>query len=1153
MKKIYVLMLCLTLGITSMFAQTLKPVATEVVNAKAKNVTFTDVSSLIQIQQNDGQLKGLKDATEVSLFTYNKDFFQKSLANQEASAITMIVPLQRDFSVTVDLVEVSASFYDYVVTTNSGKANTTNNTAKHYRGIVRGNETNSLVAISILESQMMGTVSIEGRGAYNIGKLKNKDTHIIFKSDNVESESFACDEVETGTGEDALPYTNGQIQTSNPADSMDKCVDIYFEVDFDIYEHFGSNIADVEDFVIALFNQTATIYQNESINVQISEIFVWDTQDPYTSNIINTFRTTRTTFNGDLAHLLTFRSSSAGGSAYVNVLCNDNFAYGQTSLFPSIETYPTYSRQVKVVTHEIGHNLGSRHTHDCVWNGNSTQIDDYGNEFSNGTPVSNPPACYSSPGMVNVTPTIMSYYDSFNHGTFPMSNGFGMQPGNVVRNGVANADCLDDCEGGCTAEISYTVNGAPMTTGSGAYTIEECLFQCITVAANGDVASATYNTTAAVLNNTEGLFCVQPGSGITSFTVDIDGIDSCGDPFTENINITVIPCTHENCCDEENNMLTNGNFDDASCTGSTAFGQGCVTGWNVEDGSPSLHGVNRHAWMWSYGGNGEAIETSFAFEEGVTYDICFSLRTGDRNTGDPNVANNATVNLVATNNPGVVTGTPNGQIVFQNTMGDYLNNWQNVTIQFTPDANYGHLWIFPFMADASDGTSQSEMSIDNIVISNCCNDEPEIVPYWQHPSCPEVVCTADQWPIHVKSSDGSNIINGNGVTVVWDNLDTAVNENDIQDWIFASAGETWQATITYPNGCEYIITYYEDCCDEDIYIKVYECPSSDQLQTHQTSLEKRMEAVRSGQSVSTKSSSQAQEAQIQEELDRLRAYMEVMANSDGDDCEPCELGSILIELVDANGDPIDIDDYDTFSWDHNGSQATSVLVDLPMENGPICFTATNTEYGKECVYQDCFFYECEEKCAAPTDLRFDCRRASMSWTGDPSLTYVVEVTWDDPNCRSCKGTRPNQMRWEVQGNSFSLPYIDRSGCFSWRIGTKCEDGIKWSDSVCEDCYSNPTEGPTKPQESASVKTSAKISPNPNDGNMNIEISGQDKTSFNIKVYRFDGILIKSFDTNHIENNTTTISWNGKSVLTPGMYFFVITTDTETITKKVIIK
>lgn len=545
-----------------------------------------------------------------------------------------------------------------------------------------------------------------------------------------------------------------------------------------------------------------------------------------------------------------------------------------------------------------------------------------------------------------------------------------------------------------------------------------------------------------------------------------------------------------------------------------------------------------------------------------------------------------------------------------------------------------------------------------IAVPNCCNDEPVIVPYWQHPDCPEVVCTADQWPIHVLSSDGSTITNGFGVTVVWDNLDTQINENQIQDFIYASAEENWQATITYPNGCVYIVTYYEDCCDEDIYIRVLDCPSDDQLQAHKTSLEKAMETASANQAASVESSNaqSAQQAQIQAELDILRAYMEARANSDGDDCDPCELGYVFIQLVDVNGDEIDINDYDSFSWDHNGSQATNAIFDLPMEDGPVCFTATKIEYGKECIYQDCFFYECEEDCLcddlvlgsldvlqvneclysiaasssvncssdqianeeysftinngtpitssgngiyytftadgiyditmtwtvtdiegcettvsisdtveikceekpceAATDLRFDCRRAGMSWTGDPTQTYVIEVTWDDPACCESKHP-PTASRWEVIGTSMQLPFIKNSNCFSWKVGTKCEDGIIWSDKQCIYCYGNGKphdDGPTKPQDTASdVKTSAKISPNPNDGNMNIEISGKDKTEFTLKVYRFDGILVKSFENNRIENQLITISWNGKSVLSPGMYFFVITTDSETITKKVIIE
>ncbi|WP_420570895.1 T9SS type A sorting domain-containing protein [Kordia sp.] len=233
--------------------------------------------------------------------------------------------------------------------------------------------------------------------------------------------------------------------------------------------------------------------------------------------------------------------------------------------------------------------------------------------------------------------------------------------------------------------------------------------------------------------------------------------------------------------------------------------------------------------------------------------------------------------------------------------------------------------------------------------------------------------------------------------------------------------------------------------------------------------------------------------------------------------------------------------------------------------GEIC--STNVHYytrgesiGKSSLYIADVEDKCQlidevfPECQAPTNLRYDCKRAQLSWSGDPNADYVVQVNWGDPTCCRTSGNNPVSISRNVRGTSFTLPFIHESRCFSWRVGIRCKDGtIKWSRLICSDCITRPDEdGPTKPVD-ADVKTEAKISPNPNDGNMNIEISGRDKTDFTLNVYRFDGILVKTFDKNRIENKLTTITWNGKSVLTPGMYFFVITTDKETVTKKVIVK
>jgi hypothetical protein len=143
------------------------------------------------------------------------------------------------------------------------------------------------------------------------------------------------------------------------------------------------------------------------------------------------------------------------------------------------------------------------------------------------------------------------------------------------------------------------------------------------------------------------------------------------------------------CCDETQNLLANGDFNTIVCTSTNIFASNCVPNWSRAGGTPSItnSAINPNAWMWSANGVGEAIAGRVNFEQGVTYNICFRVETGDRNTNDPNVANNSTINLVATNNPGSVTATPNGQIVFQDIMVSYLYNWTTVTVQFTPNSD----------------------------------------------------------------------------------------------------------------------------------------------------------------------------------------------------------------------------------------------------------------------------------------------------------------------------------------------------------------------------------------------------------------------------------------------------------------------------------
>ena len=141
-------------------------------------------------------------------------------------------------------------------------------------------------------------------------------------------------------------------------------------------------------------------------------------------------------FNGNVSILLSYAAS--GGIAVLDGLCQTNPDWRKC--FASIDgvfsNVPTYSWDVMVVTHEMGHVIGSKHTHACAWNGNNTAIDGCAGSVEGSCQL---------PGIPPGGGTIMSYCHLQNVG-INFSLGFGTQPGNVIRNKVnATGNCLTAC------------------------------------------------------------------------------------------------------------------------------------------------------------------------------------------------------------------------------------------------------------------------------------------------------------------------------------------------------------------------------------------------------------------------------------------------------------------------------------------------------------------------------------------------------------------------------------------------------------------------------------------------------------------------------------------------------------------------------------
>lgn len=364
--------------------------------------------------------------SDKTIFTLDQAKSAELLAGGD-ELLRLFIPVD-DSEMELQLVryQVAADGFQ-VVTDQSGSQSIPYTPGIHYRGIVKG-DPNSTAAISIYENEITGVVSTD-QGNFNLGKVAGFDNLYVFynEKDNSELEPFTC-----GVQDEEYIVTEADLAGGEKA--AVKCVKVYLETDYELFQNKGS-AANVTNYMLALFNQVATLYMNEGITTQVSEVYVWTTDDPYSgsaSNRLSSFRTTRTSFNGDIAHLVNL-NGNLGGVAYVDVLCNNSYRYAFSCIAPTYSNVPTYSWAVEVMTHEMGHNLGSPHTHSCTWPGGA--IDN----------------CYTTEGGCAAGPaptnggTIMSYCHLTSYG-INFNNGFGSQPGNLIRNRVTAAACLGTCE-----------------------------------------------------------------------------------------------------------------------------------------------------------------------------------------------------------------------------------------------------------------------------------------------------------------------------------------------------------------------------------------------------------------------------------------------------------------------------------------------------------------------------------------------------------------------------------------------------------------------------------------------------------------------------------------------------------------------------------
>jgi len=150
-------------------------------------------------------------------------------------------------------------------------------------------------------------------------------------------------------------------------------VELAVETDYELYSLFGDADA-TADHVALVFSAVSDILERDvGVRVELVYVRIWDTpQDLFNEpNPLQPFRSYWNANMGfvqrDAAQLFSGRRDLPwGGVAWLNALCG-SFAYSVVGyalgVVPDLAAPSVYHFDVPICAHELGHNLGSQHTH----------------------------------------------------------------------------------------------------------------------------------------------------------------------------------------------------------------------------------------------------------------------------------------------------------------------------------------------------------------------------------------------------------------------------------------------------------------------------------------------------------------------------------------------------------------------------------------------------------------------------------------------------------------------------------------------------------------------------------------------------------------------------------------------------------------------